>query len=49
LAYWQWADSYITRLKSIPPTPSVINSTDTVTGYVEYWYWLNFFCNPTTG
>ena len=46
VAYWQWADSYMTQYKSDPAGPSVLNSTDTVTGYVEYWFWLNYYCNP---
>ena len=45
IAYWQWADSYLTE-HTIPFGPSVFNQTDTVTGYVEYSYWLKFFCNP---
>jgi hypothetical protein len=45
VAYWQWADSYMTQ-HTIPYGPSVLNSTDTVTGYVEYSFWRNFWCNP---
>lgn len=45
VAYWQWADSYMTT-HSLPFGPSVANQTDTVTGYVEYNYWLKFWCNP---
>ena len=36
----------MTRFKSDPAGPSVLNSTDTVTGYVEFWYWLEYYCNP---
>ena len=47
MAYWQWADSYMTRNRNpADPEPSVAFSTNTVTGYVEYWYWLNYYCNP---
>ena len=46
VAYWQWADSYLTRKRNIPPAPSVANSTNTVTGYPEYYYWLHYYCNP---
>lgn len=45
VAYWQWADSYLTK-RSIPPGPSVLNSTDTVTGYVEYFFWKKYYCDP---
>ena len=45
MAYWQWADSYLTR-RNVPPGPSVLNSTDTVTGYAEYYFWKQFYCNP---
>ena len=50
-AYWQWADSYMTRYKQSPDqiAPSVAYASDTVTGYVEYWYWLNYFACPTDG
>ena len=41
IAYWQWADSYMTRFKSDPATDSVAGASDTVTGYVEFWYWMN--------
>lgn len=40
VAYWQWADSYMTRFKQAESQPSVANATNTVTGYVEFWYWL---------
>ena len=35
--------------KSAPltPEPSVSFSSDTVTGYVEYYYWKNYYCDPT--
>ena len=49
VAYWQWADSFMTRKRQLPPQPSVINATNTVTGYVEYYYWLNFYCSPVDG
>lgn len=46
IAYWQWADSYMTEYRSSPKAPSVLNSTDTVTGYVEFNFWMNYYCNP---
>ena len=48
VAYWQWADSFLTRYAD--PTniaPSVLNSTDTVTGYVEYSFFHEFYCDPS--
>ena len=38
----------MTMYRSAPaaPTPSVLNSTNTVTGYVEFSYWLEYYCNP---
>ena len=46
IAYWQWADSYMTMKRSTPPEPSVAFSSDTVTGYVEFSYWMDYYCNP---
>lgn len=50
-AYWQWADSYMTRYKQSPEdiAPSVAAASDTVVGYVEFWYWLNYFACPAEG
>ena len=30
-----------------PSEPSVANLSNTVTGYVEYYYWKNYYCDPT--
>ena len=47
VAYWQWADSYITMYDQEPiEQPSVSYASDTVTGYVEFSYWLDYYCNP---
>ena len=27
---------------------TVADTTDTVAGYVEFYYWLNYYCNPTS-
>ena len=49
-AYWQWARSYFTMVNNDPyiyEEPSVKDSNPhTVAGYLEYWYWLNYYCNP---
>ena len=37
----------MTEYRSDPAEPSVADSTDTVTGYVEYNYWLNYYCDPS--
>ena len=51
VAYWQWADSYMTSsglIKHEKHDPSVAYSfKDTVSGYLEYSYWLNYYCDPT--
>ena len=36
----------MTMDRSDPPEPSVAMNTTTVTGYVEFSYWLDFYCNP---
>ena len=36
----------MTENESTPSAPSVANSTDTVTGYVEFSYWMEYYCNP---
>ena len=36
----------MTRKEQPISQPSVANATNTVTGYVEYYYWLNYYCNP---
>ena len=37
IAYWQWAHAYITEGLT-PKTESVIDSSDTVVGYLEISY-----------
>ena len=32
--------------RSTPSEPSVSYSSDTVTGYVEFYYWKNYYCDP---
>jgi hypothetical protein len=47
IAYWQWADSYETQFHNDPAEASVVFASDLITGYPEFWYWLNYYCNPT--
>ena len=35
------------RASPNPSEPSVAYSSNTVTGYVEYYYWKNYYCDPT--
>ena len=37
----------MTEERSDPSEPSVSYSSDTVTGYVEFYYWKNYYCDPT--
>jgi hypothetical protein len=39
VAYWQWADSYITLQLNTPSVDSIAQITDTVVGYPE----ISFF------
>jgi len=39
VGYWQWANSSITRFYAAPRADSIVNLTDTVTGYPEWYYW----------
>ena len=52
-AYWQWATSHFTNIAPYPypyEEPSVaISNENTVAGYLEYYYWLNYYCDPATG
>lgn len=45
-AYWQWADSYMTRFEQIPTADSIALASNLAVGYPEFYYWLNEFCNP---
>lgn len=40
-AYWQWANSVATSPKS-----SLVEIREMETGYPEFVYWLDQFCNP---
>ena len=40
-AYWQWANGIAKRNKS-----SLVDIRETETGYPEFFYWLDQFCNP---
>ena len=40
-AYWQWANSLGTS-----PKPSIVNITDLETGYPEFTFFLDYYCNP---
>ena len=37
----------MTLERSTPSEPSVADASDTVTGYVEFYYWKNYYCDPT--
>ena len=37
----------MTIKRSTPSEPSVSYSSNTVTGYVEWYYWKNYYCDPT--
>ena len=46
VAYWQWADGYMTQYRSFPYKPSVAEVVNTVTGYPEISYFIsNFLLN----
>ncbi len=38
VAYWQWADSFVTRKYNTPKVDSIVMVADTVTGYPEFFY-----------
>jgi len=41
VAYWQWADGYMTDKRSFPEEPSVTKVVNTVTGYPEISYFIS--------
>ena len=43
VAYWQWADAYMTNKRSFPYEPSVTKVVNTVTGYPEISYFISDF------
>ena len=43
VAYWQWADGYMTNERSQPYEPSVTKVVNTVTGYPEISYFLSAY------
>ena len=43
VAYWQWADAYMTSKRSFPYEPSVTKIVNTVTGYPEISYFISDF------
>lgn len=45
IAYWQWATSFFTRDDS-PSYDSVINTTNTITGYGEIYYFKKAYFLP---
>lgn len=48
VAYWQWADGYMTDKRSFPEYPSVTQVVNTVTGYPEISYFISdFLLNPS--
>jgi hypothetical protein len=42
IAYWQWAAGYFT-LDDSPSYPSIVFSTNTVSGYPEISYFKNYY------
>lgn len=45
IAYWQWSSSFFTR-DDVPSYDSVINTTNTITGYGEIFYFKKSYFLP---
>ena len=48
VAYWQWADGYMTNRRSLPYEPSVTKIVNTVTGYPEISYFISDYLLQTS-
>lgn len=47
VAYWQWSLSFITRYYAQPRCQSIVEQSDTVTGYPEFYYFQQTKLLPT--